>query len=165
MVVMAAPKNIRLKAEFDEWFPQGLFLVGEITAVMEYQSQEDRARNRPVRPRIDEASGLPLFRGTFADPAADKERDKSVTVEFACAYQPVPPEAVAGLPFRPVVLDEMTVAPRAEVSGQAKWITWTIRATGMRSPGAASTSATGAGKPTAGKSATSPADTAGKAAA
>jgi hypothetical protein len=63
MVVMAAPKNIRLKAEFDEWFPQGLFLVGDITAVMEYQSQEDRARNRPVRPRIDEVSGLPLFPG------------------------------------------------------------------------------------------------------
>jgi hypothetical protein len=165
MVVMAAPKNIRLKAEFDEWFPQGLFLVGEITAVMEYQSQEDRARNRPVRPRIDEVSGLPLFRGTFADPAAEKERDKSVTVEFACAYQPVPPEAVAGLPFRPVVLDGMTVAPRAEVSGQAKWITWTIRATGMRSPGTARSSATGAGKPTASKSATGPADTAGRAAA
>ena len=165
MVVMAAPKNIRLKVEFDEWFPQGLFLVGEITAVMEYQSQEDRARNRPVRPRIDEGSGLPLFRGTFADPAAEKERDKSVTVEFACAYQPVPPEAVAGLPFRPVVLEEMTVAPRAEVSGQAKWITWTIRATGMRAPGTASVSVNVTGKPTAGKSATGPADAAGRAAA
>src|SRR5437016_9245072 len=165
MVVMAAPKNIRLKAEFDEWFPQGLFLVGDITAVMEYQSQEDRARNRPVRPRIDEVSGLPLFRGTFADPAAEKERDKSVTVEFACAYQPVPPEAVAGLPFRPVVLEEMTVAPRAEVSGQAKWITWTIRATGMRSPGTASASVNSAGKPAAIKPATAPADTAGRAAA
>lgn len=165
MVVMAAPKNIRLKVEFDEWFPQGLFLVGDITAVMEYQSQEDRARNRPTRPRIDEMSGLPLFRGTFADPAADKERDKSVTVEFACTHQPVPPEAVAGLPFRPVVLDGMTVAPRAEVSGQAKWITWTIRATGMRPPGAASTSVNAANKSTPGKSATGPADTAGRAAA
>ncbi len=58
---MAAPKNARLTADFDEWFPQGLFPVGEITAVMEYQSQEDRARNRPVRPRIDEATGLPLY--------------------------------------------------------------------------------------------------------
>jgi hypothetical protein len=165
VVIMAAPKNLRLRAEFDEWFPQGLFLVGEITAVMEYQSQEDRARNRPVRPRIDEGSGLPLFRGTFADPAAEKERDKSVTVEFACAHQPVPPEAVAGLPFRPVVLDEMTVAPRAEVSGQAKWITWTIRATGMRAPSTASASGNATGKPTAGKPVTGQADTAGRAAA
>jgi hypothetical protein len=154
-MTMAAPKHLRLRAEFDEWFPQGLFLVGEITAVMEYQSQEDRARNRPLRPRIDEVSGLPLYRGTFADPAAEKDRDKSFPVEFACAHQPVPPEAVAGLPFRPVVLEGMTVAPRAETSGQAKWITWTIRATGMRAPGAAATAATGvsgAGKPSSGTS-------------
>jgi hypothetical protein len=156
---MAAPKHVRLMADFDEWFPQGLFLVGEITAVMEYQSQEDRARNRPVRPRIDEMTGLPLYRGTFADPAADKEREKSLSVEFACAHQPVPPEAIAGLPFRPVVLEGMTVAPRAETSGQAKWITWTIRATGMRAPGAAPV---GASKPTSGKSA---AEVTGKAAA
>ena len=136
---MAAPKNVRLSADFDEWFPQGLYLVGDIVPVTEYQSQEDRARNRPVRPRTDEATGLPLFRGTFADPAAEKDREKSVTVEFAAKVQPVPPAAVAGMPFRPVVLENMTVQPRAEVSGQAKWITWVIRAAGMAVPGAAST--------------------------
>jgi hypothetical protein len=125
---MAAPKNIRLAADFDEWFPQGLYLVGDIQPVTEYQSPEDRARNRPVRPRTDEVTGLPLYRGTFADPSAEKDREKSVTVEFACAHQPVPPQAVAGMPFRPVVLDGMTVQPRAEASSQAKWITWVIRA-------------------------------------
>lgn len=134
-----APKNIRLKADFDEWFPQGLYLVGEIAPVTEYQSQEDRARNRPVRPRIDEATGLALYRGTFADPSAEKDRDKSVTVEFACTHQPVSPQPVTGAPFRPVVLEGMTVAPRAETSGQAKWITWVIRATGMTAPGASTT--------------------------
>jgi hypothetical protein len=136
---MAAPKNVRLSADFDEWFPQGLYLVGDIVPVTEYQSQEDRARNRPVRPRIDEVTGLPLFRGTFADPAAEKDREKSVTVEFAAKVQPVPPPAVSGMPFRPVTLEGMTVQPRAETSGQAKWITWVIRATGMAAPGAAST--------------------------
>jgi hypothetical protein len=134
---MGVPRNLRLPAEFDEWFPQGLFLVGEIVPVTEYQSQEDRARNRPVRPRTDEVSGLPLFRGTFADPSAEKDREKSVTVEFAAKVQPVPPPAAAGLPFRPVVLEGMTVQPRAETSGQAKWITWVIRAAGMVAPGSA----------------------------
>jgi hypothetical protein len=136
---MGAPRNVRLPADFHEWFPQGLYLVGEIQAVTEYQSAEDRARNRPVRPRVDEVSGLPLFRGTFADPAAEKDREKSVTVEFACAHQPVPPAAVGGVPFRPVVLEGMTVAPRAEASGQAKWITWVVRASGMTSPTASPT--------------------------
>jgi hypothetical protein len=134
---MGVPRNLRLPADFDEWFPQGLFLVGEIVPVTEYQSQEDRARNRPVRPRTDEATGMPLFRGTFADPSAEKDREKSVTVEFAAKVQPVPPPAAAGVPFRPVVLEGMTVQPRAETSGQAKWITWVIRATGMAAPGSA----------------------------
>lgn len=133
---MAAPKNLRLSANFEEWFPEGLYLVGEIVPVTEYQSQEDRAHNRPVRPRMDEATGLPLFRGSFADPAAEKDREKSVIVEFAAKVQPVPPAAVAGMPFRPVVLEGMTVQPRAEVSGQAKWITLVVRATGMAAPAA-----------------------------
>jgi len=134
--VMGAPRRARFAVDFDEWFPQGLYLVGEIHAVTEYQSTEDRARNRPVRARVDEVSGLPLFRGTFADPAAEKDREKSVTVEFACAHQPVPPPAVPGVPFRPVVLEGMTVAPRAEASGQAKWIAWVIHATDMMAPAA-----------------------------
>jgi len=131
---MGAPRYARFSVDFDEWFPQGLYLVGEIQAVTEYQSQEDKARNRPVRPRLDEGTGHPLFRGTFADPSAEKDREKSVTVEFVCAHQPVPPESVPGLPFRPVVLEGMTVQPRAEASGQAKWLTWVVRAVGMTAP-------------------------------
>ena len=103
---MAVPYGKRFPIEFDELFPQGAYVVGAVTAMTEYQSQEDKARNRPVRPRVDEVTGHPLFRGTFADPSAEKDREKSVTVEFACAHQPVPPAAVAGLPFRPVVLED-----------------------------------------------------------
>jgi hypothetical protein len=149
---MGAPRYVRFSVDFEEWYLQGLYLVGEITPVTEYQSQEDRARNRPVRPRLDEMTGHLLFRGTFADPSAEKDREKSFTVEFACAHQPVPPEAVAGLPFRPVVLEGMTVQPRAETSGQAKWITWTIRATGMRAPGRTSAGTTTEGKSASDKS-------------
>lgn len=129
---MAVPYGKRFPMEFDELFPDGAYVVGEVTAVTEYQSQEDKARNRPVRPRIDEASGLPIFKVTIADPSAEKDRDKSITVELAAKVQPVPPAAVAGLPFRPVVLEGVTVQPRAETSGQAKWITWVVRATSMR---------------------------------
>jgi hypothetical protein len=38
---MGAPRQARFAVDFDEWFPQGLYLVGEIQAVTEYQSQED----------------------------------------------------------------------------------------------------------------------------
>jgi hypothetical protein len=134
---MAVERGRRFEIPFDEMYPEGLYLVGEIQPMTEYQSQEDKARNRPVRPRTDEATGLPLFRGTFADPSAEKDRDKSVQIEFAAKVQPVPPAAVPGIPFRPVVLEGLTVAPRAETSGQAKWITWSVRATGMRAVEAA----------------------------
>jgi hypothetical protein len=40
----------------------------------------------------------------------------------------------------------MTVQPRAEVSGQAKWITWVIRATGMTAPATGSTTGKSAGQ-------------------
>jgi hypothetical protein len=199
---MAVPRGQRFEVPFDEVFPQGLYLVGEIAPVTEYQSQEDKARNRPVRPRTDEATGLPLFRGTFADrlrrrgmpilrdqrrdpadqryrphagvglrslqhrmgdlgdqtglarscaaerpPSAEKDRDKSVAVEFASRVQPVPPAAIPGVPFRPVVLEGLTVQPRAEASGQAKWITWVVRANGMQPVGTAATSTpAGAGR-------------------
>jgi hypothetical protein len=143
---MAVPRGQRFEVPFDEVFPQGLYLVGEVAAVTEYQSQEDKARNRPVRPRVDEMTGLPLFRGTFADPSADKDRDKSITVEFATQVQPVPPAAAPGVPFRPVVLEGLTVQPRAEASGQAKWITWVVRATGMRPVSAAASGSSGAGR-------------------
>ena len=43
---------------------------------------------------------------------------------------------------RPVMLDGLTVQPRAEMPRQAKWITWAVRATDMKTPGAA----TGSGK-------------------
>jgi hypothetical protein len=139
---MAVPYGMRFEIPFDVMFPQGAFLMGDVQPLTEYQSQEDKARNRPVRPRIDEATGKRLYRVTIADPAAEKERDKSITVEIAADVQPVPPEAVGNLPFRPIVLEGLTVQPRAEVSGQAKWITWVVRATGLR---AVETPSTGRG--------------------
>lgn len=141
---MAVPYGMRFAVDFDAVFPLGAYIVGEVVPVTEYQSQEDKARNRPVRPRIDEATGLPLYKVTIADPSAEKDRDKSITVEIASKVQPVPPAAANGVPFRPVVLEGMTVQPRAETSGQAKWITWVVRATGLRAVDAAPSRASSA---------------------
>lgn len=129
---MAMPKGSRFPITFEELFPQGAVLMGDVQPMTEYQSQEDRARNRPVRPRLDQATGRRLYRVTIADPSAEKERDKSISVEIAADVQPVPPEAVGNLPFRPVVLEGLTVQPRAEACGHAKWITWVARVTGLR---------------------------------
>lgn len=150
---MAVPHGARFPIAFDDLFPQGAYLMGDIQPLTEYQSQEDKARNRPVRPRIDEASGKRLYRATIADPSAEKERDKSISVDITADVQPVPPEAVGNLPFRPVVLEGLTVQPRAEASGQAKWITWVVRATGLRGVDTPSSGRSSSAKSDAGKSA------------
>jgi hypothetical protein len=130
---MPAPQDVRFNVSFDEWFPQGLYLMGEITQAFEYQSQEDRAKGRPARPIVDQATGFYVYRGQCSDPAAEKAREQAFTIEFVAKVQPVPPAAIApNVPVRAIVLEGMTVRPRAEASGQAKWITYQIRATGMR---------------------------------
>jgi hypothetical protein len=151
---MAVPYGMRFEIPFDAMFPQGAYLMGDIQPLTEYQSQEDKARNRPVRPRIDEQTGKRLYRATIADPSAEKERDKSIAIEIAADVQPVPPAAAGNLPFRPVVLEGLTVQPRAETSGQAKWITWVVRATGLR----------GVDTPSTGRGAAKSSNDAGKAA-
>jgi hypothetical protein len=55
---------MRFPIAFDDLFPQGAFLMGDIQPLTEYQPQEERARNRPLRPRIDEAAGKRLYRAT-----------------------------------------------------------------------------------------------------
>ncbi|MBV8539649.1 MAG: hypothetical protein JO063_14120 [Pseudonocardiales bacterium] len=99
---MAVPDGKRFPMKFDELSPQGAYVVGEVPT--ECQSREEKARNRPVRPRTDETGGPPIVKVTIADPSAEKDWDRSVTVEIAARVPPVPPAAVNGLPFRPVVL-------------------------------------------------------------
>jgi hypothetical protein len=147
------PQDARFGVSFDEWFPQGLFLMGEITQVFEYLSQEDKAKGKAPRPVVDPVSGLFVYRGQCSDPAAEKARDKAPMIEFVSKVQPVPPAAIApNIPVRAIVLEGMTVRPKAEASGQAKWLVWQIRATGMRAvtSGGSSGSGRSSGKPAAG---------------
>lgn len=120
---MAVAHGTRFPIAFNDLFPQGAYLMGDIQPLTEYQSQEDKARNRPIRPRIDEATGKRLYRATIADPSAEKERDKSISVE-----------TVGGLPFPPVVLVGVMGQPRADESGQAKRISWAIGLCGVDGP-------------------------------
>lgn len=68
---------------------------------------------------------------------------KSVKVSIAAKHQPVPPEALAGLPFRPVEFDGLTVTPYVQDAssggrGRPK-VAYSLRASAMRAPGKAAT--------------------------
>ena len=55
-----------------------------------------------------------------------------MTVKIVAEYQPVPPEAPSGMPFRPVEFDGLTVTPY--VDDKRGRIAYSYRATGMRAP-------------------------------
>ena len=55
-------------------------------------------------------------------------------MKIAAQHQPVPPEAVTGVPFRPVEFDGLTVTPYVQENGGRPRVAYSLRATGMRAP-------------------------------
>ncbi|WP_228004419.1 hypothetical protein [Amycolatopsis sp. YIM 10] len=117
-----------------------------MTPDMEYVSNEDKARGKQPKQKIDERTGLPQWKVTVTDPSAEKDRDKSATVTLLDRVQPVPPAAaIAGFDFRPVVFEGLTV--EARVMGEKfKYQGWVLRAIGMREPKSATPSKTSTAK-------------------
>ncbi len=113
-------------------FPHGAFVVSEVEPVRDFDKSTP---GRPVQ-QLDKESGLPVWSVSVldADPAA-RRTEKTVTVKIAAAHQPVPPEAAAGLPFRPVEFDGLTVTPYVQESGGRPRVAYSFRAAGMRAPG------------------------------
>jgi hypothetical protein len=104
-----------LKVEFGDVFPHGAFLVGAVEPVRDFEAS---SAGSPVQGR-DKTSGLPLWQVDVLD--ADPEaRERTLRVKIAASVQPVPPDALAGLPFRPVELDGLTVTPYVKESGQGR---------------------------------------------
>jgi hypothetical protein len=120
-----------LKVEFGDVFPHGAFLVSAVEPVRDFDASSPGSA---VQGR-DKTSGLPMWQFDVLD--ADPEaRERTVRVKIAAAVQPVPPDALPGLPFRPVELDGLTVTPYVKEStglGRAR-VAYSLRATGMRAP-------------------------------
>ncbi|CAM3926522.1 hypothetical protein KIPE111705_31855 [Kibdelosporangium persicum] len=131
---MAVPRGTRFAIEHDTVFPDGAAVVGPVAPDMEYVSNEDKARGKQPKQKVDEVTGLPQWKVTVSDPSAEKDRDKSVSVVLLAKVQPVPPPAaVAGFDLRPVVFEGLMVEPRV-MGEKFKYQGWVLRATGMRDP-------------------------------
>ena len=79
-----------------------------------------------------------------ADPEAGR-KSKTVTVKIAARVQPVPPDTLPGLPFRPVVFQGLSALPYIDDAGKFSRIVWSFKAEAMTAPGKSET-ATGPGK-------------------
>ncbi|MEU5695179.1 hypothetical protein [Actinosynnema sp. NPDC020468] len=139
---MAVPYGTRFDAAFEQVFPMGALMVGEVAPDLEYLSAEDKGRGKQAKQRVDERSGRRQWKVVVTDPSAEKERDASVTVVLLADVQPVPPQAVQVMPgveVRPVAFEGLTVEPRV-MGDRYKYQGFTIRATGFASSQAGATS-------------------------
>lgn len=151
---MAIPKGHRFVIEFDDAFPHGLVMVGEIAPDTEYQTREDKAAGRPVRQRIDETSGKRQWKAIVTDPDEPNGKRASFEITFLADVQPVPTTAEVLRGMRPIELEGLTAEPRVAGNGEFKYQSYLYRATGFKAATAAggtrgsAKSASGAGEST-----------------
>ena len=126
----------RFKISHDEVFAFGAYLVGEVGPVFDF----DRSTKDLKVQQVDKDNGLLLWSVEVldADPEAGK-KSKTVTVKIAAKVQPVPPEALPGLPFRPVVFQGLTALPYIDDAGKFSRIVWSFKADAMTAPAKTST--------------------------
>lgn len=120
----------------DAVFPHGAYVAGAVEPVSDFD-----APARPgggLRPqKLDKNTGLPMWSVPVIDgDETARGAQKSVKVNISAKVQPVPPEALAGLPFRPVEFDNLTVTPYvSDSNGSRPRVAYSLRATAMRAPG------------------------------
>ena len=135
-------------------FPHGAYVVGEVEAVQDFDRKQ--AGEADVQSR-DKTTGQRLWAVRVLDADPESRRGQAeVVVKIAADHQPVPPEEIPGLPFRPVVFDGLTATPWVDTNRQRPRLAWSLKATGMSAPGKASASgsaSSGAGSAAGAKSA------------
>lgn len=129
---MAISRGHRFPVAFDEAFPQGLVMVGDVAPDNEYQSREDRAAGRPARQRVDEATGKRQWKVNVTDPSEPNAKRASFEVTFLADVQPVPTTSEALPGMRPIELEGLTAEPRVAGNGEFKYQSYVYRATGFK---------------------------------
>jgi hypothetical protein len=123
--------NGRFKVSMGDVFPHGAYVVSEVEPVRDFDKS---TRERPVQ-ATDKESGQLVWSVSVLDADPDARKDaKTVTVKISAPVQPIPPEAMAGLPFRPVEFDGLTVTPYVNENGGRARIAYSLRASAMRAP-------------------------------
>ena len=119
---MGIPAGHRFPITFDELFPQGFFVLS-VDRATEY------SEGKQPRPAVDKLTGLPVWTVQGTDPSA-KGKNTGQVVKIASEYQPVPPETLAGTPFRPAVFRGLKVTPYVRDG----WVSYTVWAEEMLAP-------------------------------
>jgi hypothetical protein len=114
----------------EDAFAYGTFMLGEVEPMRDF----DRSTRDQAVQAVDRDTGELVWTVDVVD--ADPEaRERTVRVKITAPVQPVPPETLPGVPFRPVEFEGLTATPyvTTTASGRGK-LAWSFRATGMRAP-------------------------------
>jgi hypothetical protein len=116
-----------IPVRFEDVFPHGAYATG-VEAVMDF---EKSSREHKVQAR-DKVTGDLLWSVALydADPEA-RHADRSIKVKIAAPVQPVLPEALPGMPFRPVEFDGLMVRPYVNGNGR---LAYSYSARGVKAP-------------------------------
>ena len=110
---MAIPRGYRFDIEFDDAFPQGLVLVGDVAPDNEYQTREDKAAGRPVRQKTDLVTGQRQWKATVTDPDEPTAKRTSFEITLIAEVQPVPTTTEVLPGMRPIRLEGLTAEPES----------------------------------------------------
>ncbi|WP_370948171.1 hypothetical protein AB5J62_14105 [Amycolatopsis sp. cg5] len=133
---MAIFKGHRFTIEFDEAFPQGLVMVGDVAPDNEYLSNEDKARGKQAKQRIDEITGKRQWKLTATDLGETKAKRASFEITLLADVQPVPTTSEVLPGMRPIELDGLTAEPKVAGNGEFKYQGYAFRATGFKAAAA-----------------------------
>jgi hypothetical protein len=135
---MAIERGHRFSVEFDVAFGDSLIQVGDVEAAREYTGDP----NKPGPQKVDEATGLRIWKFRAMDPGQTKVKQASFEVHLLATHQPVPegPELMPGM--RRVVLEGLMAEPRVIGQGEYKSQGYAFWATGFAAVG----NGTGSGK-------------------
>ena len=109
---------------FDFVLPAGAY-AESVEPVRDFDASKPGTAGVQAR---DKLTGHPLWTVNVYDPDP-QARTKALKVKIAAPVQPVLPEAVGGMPFRPVEFDGMTVTPYVNDKGR---LAYSYRATAIR---------------------------------
>jgi hypothetical protein len=127
----------------EDLFPHGAFLT---TDGAEPVRDFDRSSKDKFVQQHDTVTGLPLWEVGVHDPDPEaRKAERSVNVKIAAEVQPVPPEPLPGLPFRPVEFEGLELTPYVDTKSCTGpqdgrphrcrgRVAYGLRATGMHAP-------------------------------
>ncbi|GAB77001.1 hypothetical protein SAMN05421595_2137 [Austwickia chelonae] len=118
-------------------FPQGVFLVGPVEPVTDFNAAVRADGSRPQQ--TDKDTGLPVWQVQVVDADADSTKaQRTLSVKIPARVQLVPPENKTGFPFTPVAFTGLPALPYVEETGNGRArIAWSFRAEGIETPGSA----------------------------